>query len=87
MENKSIEDAVFIPKTSKEARKVFDFVSRNSNLRTERSGMQSITTGLDRYKLVTLAKDFNIDLTKYDFFLTLYESYILKLEKKHLEKR
>jgi len=66
---------------------VFDFVSRNSNLRTERSGMQSITTGLDRYKLINLAKDFNINLAKYDFFLTLYESYILKLEKKHLERK
>lgn len=49
--------------------------------------MQSVTTGLDRYKLINLAKDFNINLAKYDFFLTLYESYILKLEKKHLERK
>lgn len=48
--------------------------------------MQTITTGLDRYKLVNLAKDFNIDLAKYDFFVILYENEILKLEKKHLEK-
>ena len=83
--NKEIEKAVFPPRVPYKAKMIFDFVSQNANLTTEKSGMQGITTGLDRYKIVMLAKEYDLDLIPYDFFITLYENRLLKEQEEILK--
>jgi len=50
------------------------------------SGMQSITTGVDRYKLTYLAKEEGIELTAYGLLIDMFEEEILKQQKKELDK-
>lgn len=59
---------------------VFNFLSSNSNLTTN-VGIDGFITGLDKYKLVLLAKEYGIDLVKYDFFLKMYEELFLKRDR------
>jgi len=87
LNNKEIEQAVFSPIVPHKTKIIFDFVSKNSNLTTERSGMQGYSTGIDRYKMIMLAKEYEIDLTPYDFFITFYESKMLEQQSRQLNKK
>lgn len=75
-----IEKAVFLPKASRLAQKIFRFLQENTNLVTTAGGMEHYVTGLDRYKLVELARGYNINLFKYMFAVKLYEDGMLEIQ-------
>ena len=78
LDDPEIEEAVFRPKMTRLANKIFDFIEKNSNLTTQMGGMSPVITGLDRFKLVELAKGYGIDLFRYMPMVDYYERKMLK---------
>ena len=69
------------PPLPKLGQKIINFLSENSNLVTTAGGMSYVVTGLDRYKLVELAKGYSINLFKYMFAVKLYEQGLISQNK------
>jgi len=78
LEDDEINEAIFQPESPRLARKIYNFISRNSNLITVAGGMGHIATGLDRAKLSIVSKEYGIKLSKYMQFVDYYEELMLK---------
>lgn len=75
-----ITEAILIPEAPRLALKVFKFIRDNDNLVTVAGGMEHHITGLDRFKLIHVAKKcYNINLSKYMFAVDLYERLLVRL--------
>ena len=86
LDDDEIKDAVFSPRVSKRAKKIFDFIHDNANLTTSLGGMDINITGLDKYKLSELAKGYNINLFKYMFAVKWYEEGMSENQARNREK-
>lgn len=87
LKDKRIMEAVTPPVVSNDIRNVFEFIHKNSNLVTQVSGMTSSITGIDRYKMFSLAKYLKFDLSKYEFVIDLYEDRLLKRQQQKLNSK
>lgn len=78
LDDSEIMDAFWHPEVSRKAKKIFSFLSSNKNLNTYYGGMDIVVTGLDRYKLCSLAKTYNIDLSRYMFAVDMFENAMIE---------
>ncbi len=65
----------------------FNFMRENENLTTERSGMQGYSTGIDRDKLTRVAKEYEIDLSRYLPIVSYYEGKMIEQQNREFEKQ
>jgi len=80
-------EARFPPDSTRLAFKIFGFLRENENLTTN-VGMEGSFTGLDRQKLAESAKNmYGINLSKYAFMVTEYETEMLKKQQREYEAR
>ncbi len=67
------------PKVSqKQAWDIFNFLHENSNLTTEKSGMQGYSTGMDKSKLKSIVKDYGLDFFIIKPFIQYYQDKLLE---------
>ena len=79
--------AMYIDVKNIQAWDIFGFIRDNDNLTSEKSGMQSITTGLDMSKLKNISKDYKLDFSAIKDFIKYYESKMLKAQRALLERK
>ena len=80
-------EAVTWPSVPKRAARLFQFLRDNDNLVTVAGGMEHFVTGLDRSKLLHVARDgYGIDLPRYMFAVGWYEHGMLKQQQNRLKK-
>ena len=65
----------------------FNFMRENENLTTEKSGMQGYSTGFDRDKLLSVAKEYGIDLSRYIPLVGYYEGKMIEQQNREFEKQ
>ena len=76
IDDPEINRAIIMPQVPEKARQVFTFLLNNRNLAiySASGGFQ----GLDKYKLVSLAKEYNIELTRYNFAIIALEQKMIE---------
>ena len=80
--------AYYPPKdTPKKAFKIFLFLRNNDNHCTVAGGMQHYVTGLDKERLITIAKEYGIELSRYMFLVEHYQNKLLLKQNREMSQK